>query len=173
MKKICFKCKIEKNLNKFYKHSEMKDGFLNKCIECTKKDSIKNRNENKDYYLEYDRERSNLPKRVKARKEYMGSAHGKKLRKIYLENYKKTESYKETAKKSTRKWREENRKKFNAHGRLNYAVKTKKIKKENCKFCNNIKTQGHHYDYDKPLEVIWLCASCHIKIHLIEKLKEN
>jgi len=36
--KKCFKCNIEKPIDFFYKHKAMKDGRLNKCIECTKLD---------------------------------------------------------------------------------------------------------------------------------------
>lgn len=38
-KKKCFKCNRELPLIAFYKHPRMGDGFLNKCKDCTKKDS--------------------------------------------------------------------------------------------------------------------------------------
>jgi hypothetical protein len=41
-----------------------------------------------------------------------------------------------------------------------------------CQYCYlECKTQGHHLDYLRPLEVIWLCPQCHTDEHL--KMKED
>lgn len=37
--KKCFKCGAEKPLDEFYKHKQMADGHLNKCIACTRNDT--------------------------------------------------------------------------------------------------------------------------------------
>ena len=39
------------------------------------------------------------------------------------------------------------------------------IIKEPCKMCKNKKSEAHHPDYSKPLEVIWLCRKHHVKQH--------
>jgi len=47
------------------------------------------------------------------------------------------------------------------------------IKKEPCFFCDKEEhVDAHHQDYDKPMEVIWLCKGCHKKLHkILEQIK--
>ena len=60
---------------------------------------------------------------------------------------------------------EEQKKKANARSYLNTYISRGLIIKECCSICENPVTEGHHNDYDKPLEVVWLCRECHLKIH--------
>jgi hypothetical protein len=52
-----------------------------------------------------------------------------------------------------------------AHQIINYYIRVGKIKRGICE-CGKINTYAHHEDYNKPLEVKWMCPSCHKKYHL-------
>jgi hypothetical protein len=49
-----------------------------------------------------------------------------------------------------------------AVGMMNHAVKKGIIKRTPCVLCGSIKRlHGHHSDYSKPLDVVWLCHKHH------------
>lgn len=57
-----------------------------------------------------------------------------------------------------------NKDKWYARNKLKYAVRTGKILRLPCEMCGNPKSQGHHDDYSKPLEVKWLCSLHHKQV---------
>jgi len=60
-------------------------------------------------------------------------------------------------------WQHEHPDRVIAMKALQYAVKTGKIiKPSSCQDCGRVaRLSGHHTDYSKHYEVIWLCSSCH------------
>ncbi|MCK5018179.1 MAG: sigma-70 family RNA polymerase sigma factor [Candidatus Peribacteraceae bacterium] len=49
------------------------------------------------------------------------------------------------------------------------ALKASIIRKsKKCEYCGDMakKINAHHDDYDKPLEIKWLCNKCHLRLHL-------
>jgi len=58
------------------------------------------------------------------------------------------------------------RKKMNARAYANVYLRRGKIDRMACKVCGSDKSQMHHADYDKPLEVTWLCRKHHLEIHI-------
>jgi ribosomal protein S27AE len=139
--KECFKCKTIKPLGEFYKHTAMADGHLNKCKSCTRSDSLKHRSENLEKIREYDRQRGKNPERVAATVEI------------------------------TRAWRAEDKRRSVAHIAVAKAIRNGDLLKQSCVRCNNEKSVAHHEDYDKPLDVMWLCQPCHKQRH--KELKEE
>lgn len=148
--KTCFKCDRELPLTEFYKHPQMGDGHLNKCKNCTKRDVSMNYRSNISYYKTYERSRLDSPKRVTARKEYIA-----RLRK---EEPERVRAYQE-------RWASRNQYKRKAQTELGNAVRDGKVKRQSCERCGSLRTQGHHEDYSRPLEVMWLCPKHHGERH--------
>lgn len=56
--------------------------------------------------------------------------------------------------------------KVKARAKARYAVRAGKLLKKPCEICGDLKVQAHHEDYSKPLEVVWLCNTCHKSKHI-------
>ena len=83
--------------------------------------------------------------------------------------YRKTSSGSVAVKRSLYNQYKKNRKKIIARNMVNHNVRVGKlIKPEHCSRCGDTRNiQGHHPDYNKPLEVLWLCSSCHSDEHRV------
>lgn len=156
MKKKCFKCGEVKPLSEFYCQSRMADGHLNKCIECTKKDARTNYSKDIEKSREKERERNNTRKRVDYRRLKAGERKEKD-----------PEKYKLAKKAYNQKYRNRNREKARARDIVFYNISTGKLK--NPCICQKCGSSGyieaHHEDYLKPLEITWLCDTCHKDRH--------
>lgn len=66
---------------------------------------------------------------------------------------------------SLQAYRQKNPDAYRAHTAVSNAVRDGRLKKEPCLFCAEERVHGHHRDYSAPLDVIWLCAKCHHRLH--------
>jgi hypothetical protein len=63
------------------------------------------------------------------------------------------------------RWKKRNPEKIKAHGLLKWAIHEGQVTKQACEVCGSPKSEGHHDDYAKPLEVRWLCRRHHAEWH--------
>ena len=145
--KTCFKCDRLLPVSEFYRHPMMGDGHLGKCKQCTKRDVRENYERRRGQYLAYERSRANAPHRVDGRKRYS-----------------KTENGKACHRRALRRQREKFPEKHSARVQLRNAVRSGRVEEMPCVKCGK-KADGHHEDYSKPLDVVWLCRSHHAERH--------
>lgn len=149
--KRCISCGLKKPTSDFYKHPGMADGHLGKCKACCKEQAIENRAKNIDRVREYDRERGMLPHRVEARRQYQ-----------------QTEAGKAAHAAANARWQSMQPARKAANVILNNAVRDGRIVPwPMCAVpeCKTKKVEGHHPDYDRPLDVVWLCNKHHRECH--------
>jgi len=115
------------------------------------------------------RERSRRYQQKRREDSAYNKKHSEYYKKWYARNgRKRKEDYGEVVKN----WIIHHPKEVNASRILRKAIeKGKIIKPLFCSSCDKkTKLVGHHEEYDKPLEVIWLCQSCHKIVHAKNKL---
>lgn len=66
-----------------------------------------------------------------------------------------------------KRWEKRNPEKYRAHMMLNIAVQSGQIvRPDHCEDCGLVCTpHGHHENYEKHFEVIWVCPQCHKRRH--------
>jgi hypothetical protein len=156
MEKTCKKCGRTQDISEFYTHKQMADGHLNYCKGCVKDRINEYRRNNIDQIRAYDRLRGRSQKSKELRASY---------KKKMVEE--QPGRYREIRRTSTRKYRESHVKANIAHNIVNNSIKKGLlVKPECCEKCGRAgKLEGHHHDYEKPLEVTWLCPACHAMEH--------
>lgn len=148
---------------------------LEKKEQSYAKDIQKYRKEyNKRYY---EVNKANEIERVKA----YYNENKKRLAEISKQRRHKDINEQNRKKENSRKWYRENKEHFYkykaeyekenpdkvfAHCKVKKALSSGEINRQPCEICGSLRTDAHHDDYDKPLDVRWLCRSCHKEWHL-------
>jgi hypothetical protein len=107
------------------------------CKEC-RKACVRLHRRTHPSVREYDRERAKTPERVAK------------------------------ATSNTARWLAEHPEAYRAQTAVGNALRSGVLKKSPCQVCdgeNDI--HAHHNDYSRALDVVWLCAKCHHRIHAL------
>jgi len=180
---LCKKCAVDKDNEEFSKGRRVcKKCASAKCMEWAKNNAEKVL-ENSKRYREENRE--------KCRKRCLELYHKQpwKNKKWREENSEKQKQYQKKYREKNIKEVRERRSKSNREKRIHetpqgvarkavyMAIKRGDLERaNNCQMCNKeCKSEAHHGDYNKTLEVIWVCKPCHGAIHMAlnRKAKEH
>lgn len=172
--KQCRKCGAVKPLDSFYKQSARTDGHASNCKTCSdtiNREYVKRNAEHIKAVRKVRNARNPEPARLRAKVWRLENPE---------RNAESTKKWKsdnpERWYESAKKWYLANPEKKKVHRQLRKAVlKGEVIKVNTCQACGVIdaRIEGHHPDYSKPLEVIWLCRSCHQRLHARQRLTEQ
>lgn len=61
--------------------------------------------------------------------------------------------------------KEEQAKRRKCRSITNKAIQRQELIRQHCEICGAINTEAHHNDYNKPLDVRWLCFKHHRELH--------
>ena len=135
--KNCKHCGRFLSINNFTLDKSKKDGLKRICRDCAKEEM----------------------------KKYRENGNGKNQEKVWRKKYLQTPKGKEVGKISSKRKRLKFPEKERARQMVKWHLKSGTLIRFPCIKCNNPKSQGHHEEYNKPLEVIWLCDLHHKELH--------
>jgi len=141
--KTCKQCGKTLSFSEFYKNPAMKDGYWAKCKSCIR---------------EYGRTR------VSYYRGYRKANRAKVRANVY--NYRRKNP--SVMLEAVACYRSKNQEKIRAQNAINCQIRSGKVKRLPCEKCGNPRSHAHHDDYNKPLEVRWLCAIHHKEQHAMK-----
>ena len=184
--KVCTVCKQTKPVTDFHKlsqkRSNMGDGHTARCKECTKKymQTPERLAADKINAAKSRKKPENIEKATERSRRYLQTERGKESHKKACHKYNQTErghllnaernkKFMQTQafKDAILRYRAKNPEKRKANSIIRTAIVYGKIHRpSHCTICNKqCVPEGHHPDYSKPLEVIWVCKKCHTHYH--------
>ena len=134
--KQCNRCGQRKPVDSFHRNKNMSDGRLNQCKECLPPRSPCRRPKTKEQ-LAYNA--------------------------AFMRRWRRQN--KEGSQAITARYYAKCPEKKRAHAAVARAVAAGRLKALPCEVCGELPTEAHHDDYDKPLEVRWLCHIHHKAVH--------
>lgn len=146
--KRCTRCGIEKPIELFARKGEGRRAACKACVNASNREYAK-RPEVRERKKQY--ERAYWRKYPEEHKAYLNNWRKKNIDKV--RKYVAAEMKKDPIK-------------FRARKQLLNAMKSGKIIKQPCERCGDLFAQGHHEDYSRPLDVVWLCSKHHRERHL-------
>jgi len=176
--KTCFKCGETKLLRYFYRHPQMADGHLNKCKECTKADNRRQVRSKTCFKCGETK-----PLRSFYRHPEMADGHLNKCKECTKADTRAREAKDPLSVLHSRlsAWRKRPTQ-ANTYRVLEAAKAADTLKVPSaCQMCgrtdsysvNDMDLHGHHFDYDSPLSVVFLCAKCHSQLHILIRERKS
>lgn len=127
--------------------------------------------------------RKNHPEEAKAKDRHYRRKYNERRKlysRAYHEAHKDDEGYKKKRNNRSIQYYYNNKDKARARALVGKAVlRGELVVPEHCKECGmtngDNRLEGHHHDYAKPLDVVWLCKQCHENLHhqAIDQYKSN
>lgn len=152
--KKCYRCKLEKPTDEFYKCAGRKDGLQTKCKDC-----------NREVFKAWRRSESGGDKHRAWSRARNATPEGRRRNTENVRRYRATDKGRITTKIHNLVWQANNAGKAETHRQFKNAKKRGEIVPQPCEKCGNPRAHGHHDDYARPLDVRWLCHLHHTEHH--------